>query len=312
MKIKHLKSAAMAFALVAAAATGGPAAAQSVSAVAKLLTPEAINAGEPVKISCEVENAGVAELAVPPHFFSIGASDGAGLFFVVKDEAGSPQRSACPPKIPPALGSAVPFRPGEYHGFRSFDLSQCFVFEEGKTYSISAEYVSRPNTPGAWNGSAMSNPVKVTVKEDTAKKNARAASELVSEWLNNYDYHASGAAKKSVLSLGTSAVPALADALRAESRLLAAGDIIELLGYLPCRESVDALVLFVVTGGGQRFNSGIGGEFSGASILVDAAVVSLEKISGERFSRDKGDLAEQWYSWHEQNRNTFKSALGDR
>jgi len=130
--------------------------------------------------------------------------------------------------------------------------------------------------------------------------------------LNNYDYHASGAAKKSVLSLGTSAVPALADALRAESRLLAAGDIIELLGYLPCRESVDALVLFVVTGGGQRFNSGIGGEFSGASILVDAAVVSLEKISGERFSRDKGDLAEQWYSWHEQNRNTFKSALGDR
>jgi hypothetical protein len=312
MRIRFIKAAAATAAVAVAIAMSGPAHAQNASASVRLLTPETINAGEPVKISCEVENSGSADILVPPHFYSPGASDGAGLFFVVKDEAGAPQRSACPPRISPASGAAVSFRPGEYHGIRSFDLSECFSFEEGKTYSISAEYVSRPNTPGAWNGSAISNSVAVSVKEDAAKKKAKAAAELVSQWLDNYDYHSSNAAKKNLLSLGTAAVPALAEALLSETRILAAGDIIELLGFLPCRESADALVLFVVTGGGQRFNGGVGGEFSGASILVDAAIVSLEKLSGERFSRDKGDLAEQWYAWHERNRNTFKSAVGDR
>jgi hypothetical protein len=273
------------------------------------IEPDTISAGEPFYLSYEIENKSGNPIRVPAHFFGPGASDGTGLFFSIVDSDRQPLNPICPAANPTPSGAFITVYPGEYHGVRRHKLTDCFVFNKSGEYTVAAQFASSARGQGLWYGSAMSNVVKFKVRESEPMKRSRSADELIAQWLTNYDYATAPEYKKKLLSLGLAAAPAIAAALQTERNLLTVNDLLELLGQLPCRESVEALIQFISTAKNIKFTSNVPEDFSSSILLIETSIRSLEKLSGEKFDSENGDTTSLWLDWAKKNVNTFRYAL---
>lgn len=273
------------------------------------ISTDSIAAGDPVYLSLEIENKSDKPIRVPAHFLGPGATDGAGLFFAVVGENGEALSPTCKPANPSPAGAVININPGDYHGMKKYRLTDCYAFSRPGEYTIAAQFSSASKTEGVWKGTAASNAVKLKVKDSEPMKRTRVADALISQWLANYDYAAAPGYKQKLLSLGLPAAPAIVTALRTERRMLPVNDLLELLGQLSCRESVEALVNFISTAKNLKFTSNMPDEFSSASLLVETAIRSLEKLSGEKFDSEKGDVIVRWQDWMKKDLETFPSAL---
>ncbi len=278
--------------------------------VATLSSPtKSIAAGEPVIISYEVENTSYNPILLPGHFFSPGSIDGTGLFFTVVGDNGVPLTSLCKPSRSEFPDATVKILPGEFHGRKSFNITECFQFTEQGDYSISAQFSSSSSVPDVWKGSISSNSVNIKVKESDARKRAKIADALLSQWLTNYESNSPAEMKRKVLSLGTPATIAIAYALTREKRLLPVDDLLELLGFLPCRESANTLIDFINTAPSRQFTSNMPAGFSPSSILMETAYRSLEKLFDKAFNQEDSDIAALWNDWAKKNIDTLPPAM---
>lgn len=284
--------------------------AENGSLVATLSSPTvSIAAGEPVIISYEVENISYKPILLPAHFFSPGSIDGTGLFFTVVGDNGIPLTSQCKPGHPEFPDATVEILPGEFHGRKSFNIAECFQFTEQGEYSIAAQFSSASAKQYVWKGSISSNSVKIKVKESDARKRAKIADALLSQWLANYESSVPLEMKRKVVSLGTPATIAIAYALKYEKRLLPVDDLLEMLGTLPCREAADALIDFINTAPSRQFTSNMPAGFSPSSILMETAYRSLERIFAKAFKGEENDIAALWNEWVNKHSNTLPPAM---
>jgi hypothetical protein len=270
---------------------------------------QTISAGEPIILSYEVDNQSGMPVRLPAHFFSPIASDGAGLFFNVVGENNQQVNSACPAQRVEFPDATVVIQPGEFHGRKSFNLSECYKLTDPGEYTIAAQFSSQSKKQDVWRGVIVTNTVTIKVRESDARKRAKIADALIAQWLANYDYSTAPGYKKKILSLGTPAAIPVAAALGRERRLLPVNDLLDLLGGLPCRESADALAGFVNSAPTDSFISNMPEGFSSSSIIRETAFRSLEKIFSKTFTVDEGNIAELWTNWVKKYRGQLPPAL---
>ncbi len=270
---------------------------------------DSISAGEPVIVSVEITSLSNKPFKVPAHFFGDGAIDGTGLFFTITSDSKDSVKPDCLPARPEYPDATIVIKPGEYHGRKNFDISDCYTFKKAGVYTISAQFSSQSSRADTWKGSVNSNTVKLTVRESETARKAKIADSLVSEWLSKYDYSTAASYKIKLISMGVSSAPAIIASLKTERRLLPVDDLLDVLGSLPCRDSIDALIQFINDAPNKNFTSNMPGDFSSSSILIETAVRSLEKISGKTFTREKGDIITKWKEWAAKNREKFPPAL---
>ncbi len=272
-------------------------------------TTSTISAGEPVYVSYEVENQSSKPVRLPAHFFGPLSSDGSGMFFNIVGDDNKPIDSSCAAPAVEYPDATIVIQPGEFHGRKTFNLSECYKFLDPGEYTIAAQFSSRAKNPDVWHGILTTNSVKIKVRESDARKRAKIADALIAQWLTNYDYTTAAAYKQKILSLDTPAAIPVAAALKRERRLLPVNDLLDLLGGFACVESADALIGFVTNTDSYSFVSNMPEGFSSSSIIRETAFRSLEKIFAKSFNDEDGDVTKQWTDWVAKHRAQLPPAI---
>lgn len=273
-----------------------------------------LDIGEPLFVTFEVENHSPDDVLLPINFFTMNAKGRTGLYFSMVGPGGSELANSCSPETPSDIDYPLALAPGEYHGRRNIRLSDCFDMKPAGPYTLTAVFTSAGGGDELWRGSLKSGAIAITVRESEARMKMKRAALLVEKWRGEYELSSAMAYRRELVSLGTPAAPAVIEALEETRDYSMASDLLAVLGELPCRESGDALVEFMLSAGEREYDSDVPGGFSAAGMLSGAAVQAMEKLAGYDLMREKkmfvgADVKVLWGNWWEKNRATFPRAV---